>query len=73
MRAAEPRVLVDPVGMLEIAQRMGVPRQTADNWRQRPTVDFPEPEPDLTIGGRPVWQWATVQEWADRTGRAVLG
>lgn len=56
-----------PVGVVEIAQRLGVRRQTVDNWRQRPESEFPSAE--LTIGGRPAWRWSTVRTWAEVTRR----
>jgi hypothetical protein len=67
-----PRILVDPVGIPEIAGRIGVKRQTVDNWRQQPETGFPPPEAGITIGGRPVWQWAPVGRWCDETGRVYV-
>lgn len=62
------RVLVDPVGAVEIADRLGVDRATVDKWRQRhPSF----PPPDATVGGRPAWSWATIRDWAVRTGRPI--
>lgn len=55
-----------PVGAVEIAERLGVSRNTVDQWRQR-NLDFPEP--DWTVGGRPAWNWRGVWEWAKSTGR----
>jgi hypothetical protein len=62
-------VVPDLVGITEIAARLGVRRQTVDQWRQRGGVGFPGPSPDITIGGRPVWDWADVEAWARQTGR----
>jgi predicted DNA-binding transcriptional regulator AlpA len=55
----------DPVGTVEIAQRLGVKRATVDQWRQRKLM----PEPDWTVGGRPAWRLGTILAWARETGR----
>ena len=57
----------DPVGAVEIAQRLGVTRATVDKWRQRGIF----PAPQWTVGGRPAWEWSTVDEWARSTGRSA--
>lgn len=56
----------DPVGAVEVAERLGVSRGTVDKWRLR---DVGFPDPDYTVGGRPAWDWATVKAWAEETGR----
>lgn len=56
---------VDPVGLAEIAERLGVARSTVDQWRTRGVL----PEPSWTVGGRPAWEWDTVEQWARDTGR----
>lgn len=56
----------DPVGAVEIAQRLSVARRTVDQWRQR-DIDFPEPH--WTVGGRPAWNFDDVAAWAERTNR----
>lgn len=67
----------DPVGIPEIAERLGVKRPTVDVWMQRaadPDTSLPPfPERDYTVGGRPAWEWATIVEWAKRTGRLPSG
>lgn len=50
----------DPVGITEIAQRLGVQRATVDVWRARGVL----PEPRWTVGGRPAWNWPDVHAWA---------
>lgn len=55
----------DPVGIPEIAQRLGVKRPTVDVWRTRGLL----PEPRWTVGGRPAWEWADVEAWAKGSGR----
>lgn len=55
----------EPVGLAEIAERLGVARQTVDSWRSRGLL----PEPRWSVGGRPAWEWATIAQWARDTGR----
>lgn len=57
----------EPVGAVEIADRLGVGRHTVDMWRRRPSVRFPEPR--WTVGGRPAWNWPDIAQWAKETGR----
>lgn len=54
-----------PVGIIEIAERLGVKRQTVDTWRLRGLL----PEPRWTVGGRPCWDWTDIEAWAKETGR----
>lgn len=54
-----------PVGIIEIAERLGVQRATVDQWRNRDLL----PEPRWTVGGRPAWDWADIERWAKMTGR----
>lgn len=56
-----------PVGIPEIAQRLGVKRETVDTWRFRQLL----PEPRWTVGGRPAWNWPDVERWARERGRLV--
>lgn len=58
----------EPVGLAEIAGRLGVTRKTADQWRPRGLLPKPEP---TTVGGRPWWRWGTIRDWAQATGRAA--
>lgn len=58
---------IDPVGLAEIAERLGVARKTASQWRTRGLL----PDPTWTVSGAPAWDWPTVAEWAVRTGRAT--
>lgn len=53
--------VTDLVGMLEIADRLGVERQTVRAWRQRGLF----PEPVAVVSRTPVWRWRDVQRWAD--------
>lgn len=54
-----------PLGIPEIAERLGVQRETVDQWRARGIL----PDPDWTVGGRPAWRWSTIRRWARETGR----
>lgn len=56
----------EPVGLEEIASRLGRPRDTVDKWRARGVM--PDPEP-TTVGGRPWWRWGVIEQWARDTGR----
>lgn len=55
----------EPVGLVEIAERLGVRKETAHVWRTRGVM----PEPTWTVGGRPAWNWPDVEAWARETGR----
>lgn len=59
----------DPVGIREIAERLGVQRRTIDQWRIRGRM----PAPDWMVGGRPAWAWETIRSWAATTGRIDEG
>lgn len=58
--------MCDPVGVLEIAERLGVKPQTARMWRTRKLL----PAPEWTVSGQPAWDWKTIQKWARETNRA---
>lgn len=60
------RIVGFPVGIIEIAEKLGVKRATVDQWLQRDLL----PEPDWTVGGRPAWEWSSIARWAQETGRA---
>lgn len=55
----------DPVGIPEIADRLGVERHTVDQWGFRGYL----PERDYTVGGGPAWEWASIYDWAVETER----
>jgi predicted DNA-binding transcriptional regulator AlpA len=56
-----------PVGIVEIADRLRVSRNTVDQWRHRGLL----PDPLWTVGGRPAWSWDDIAEWAEQTGRTT--
>jgi len=56
----------EPVGLVEIAQRLGVKRQTAAMWHYRGLL----PEPRWRVSGQPAWEWADIERWVTETGRA---
>lgn len=53
------------VGMVEIADRLGVLNATVHSWHHTGKL----PEPDYELSGRPVWRWKAVEAWAKKTGR----
>lgn len=63
--STEQLQLCDPVGLAEMAERLGVKPQTARMWRHRNLL----PEPDWTVSGQPAWSWSTIEAWARATGR----
>lgn len=56
---------VEPVGLAEIAQRLGVKRETAKMWHYRGLL----PPSRWTVSGIPAWDWRDVEKWAKETGR----
>ncbi len=60
-----PRQDVDPVGMVEIAERLGVRQQTVAMWKYRGLL----PPPRWTVSRLPAWDWADILKWAKETGR----
>jgi len=61
-------MLIDPVGITDIARRAGVKRDTAKKWTERKPDGFPEPHPQKIVGRR-VWEWSAIHSWLMRTGR----
>ena len=59
----------EPVGLVEIAERLGVKPQTARMWRHRELL----PEPSWVVSGQPAWHWPDIEAWARRTGRLASG
>ena len=59
----------DLIGLKEIAELLGVARQTPRIWRHRGIL--PEPAAELSSG--PVWYRSTILEWSQRTGHPRKG
>ena len=55
----------DPVGVAEIADRLGVRQQTVAMWRYRKLL----PEPRWSVSRQPAWDWRDIERWAKETGR----
>lgn len=55
----------DPVGVAEIADRLGVRQQTVSMWKYRGLL----PEPRWTVSRLPAWDWPDIAQWARETGR----
>ena len=57
----------DPVGLAEIAARLGVKRPTAAQWHWRGLM----PAARWTVSSSPAWDWEhDILPWALDTGRA---
>lgn len=54
------------VGAAEIAERLGIARQSVHQLRAR-HPDFPQPV--AVLKQAMVWDWADVEAWARKTGR----
>lgn len=67
----DPKERVDPVGIVEVIDRLGVTRKAYEQWQARygPDTATPFPEPRWTVGGRPAWDWSDIERWAIDTGR----
>lgn len=56
----------DPVGIPDIAERLGVAATTPHQWKTRGLL----PAPDYTISGIVLaWDWRKVLRWAGLNGR----
>lgn len=55
----------EPVGATEIAQRLGVKRETVNQWQYRGLL----PPARWTVSGGPAWDWPDIERWARDTGR----
>lgn len=55
----------EPVGLIDIAARLGVEINTAHVWHYRGLL----PEPPWTVSGRPAWNWPDIEQWAKETDR----
>lgn len=76
MRATLRRMASEPVGLVEIAERLGVKRETAGMWHyrsERGELPVPMPAPRWIVSGAPAWRWADIERWAAKTGRLPGG
>lgn len=66
-----PSPASEPVGVADIARRLGVRPGTVHAWTHRfGQPYFPEfPGPEWVIGGQRLWEWRDIEEWAVSTGR----
>lgn len=55
----------EPVGTLDIADRLGVKKETVAMWRYRGLM----PEPQWSVSKQPAWNWPDIEQWAKETGR----
>lgn len=55
----------DPVGVPELADRLGVRARTPHVWLQRELM----PPAEYTVSGNKAWNWSTILRWAGLTGR----
>ncbi len=51
--------LDEPVGLTEIAIRLGIDRDLLNVWHNRGKL----PARRWTVGGRPAWKWRDIEEW----------
>jgi hypothetical protein len=56
------------VGEWEIAARLHVDESVVRDWASGDLL----PPRDGLVAGFPAWQWVTVRDWANRTGRLGL-
>jgi hypothetical protein len=60
----------DPVGLVEIASRLGLRRQTIAMWRMRHPDTFPTPR--WTVSTLPAWDWRRdIVPWLIATDRPL--
>jgi hypothetical protein len=55
----------DPVGLVEIAERLGVSPHTSRKWHEHKLM----PPPRWKVSGLPCWDWGDIRLWALKTGR----
>jgi hypothetical protein len=64
----------EPVGMLEIAEMLGVDSATVSQWWYRTRkgmLPVPMPEPRWLVSGGPAWDGGDIREWdAERRKQA---
>ena len=56
----------EPVGVAEIAERLGVKDRSVHMWKRRERL--PPPDYD-SVNGCSAWEWTTILWWAGETDR----
>jgi len=59
--SSRPVTLQPLMGLAEVAEYLGVSRQTLQHWLKRTGLFFPEPVARLEMG--PVWKTEDIVEW----------
>ncbi len=57
----------DPVGVLEIAERLGVGNVTVAQWKARGFL----PSPKWTISGQDAWDWTALVDYLRKENNAA--
>ncbi|HSH59429.1 MAG TPA: hypothetical protein VK988_07270 [Acidimicrobiales bacterium] len=58
---------IEPVGVVDIAKRLGVRQQTVAMWRYRGLL----PEAPWRVSNQPAWNWPDIRRWAEANGRLL--
>lgn len=59
--------ICEPVGVPELAERLGVKHTTPHTWMTRGVM----PEADWIVSGNKAWRWGTILRWAGERGRIL--
>lgn len=69
VKAVYPKKMNGPfdyMGLAEVAEFLGVSKQTICNWRSRNSF----PEPVATLKATPIWRMTDIREWQKSDGDA---
>lgn len=58
--------MADPVGLAQIADRLGRPYNTVKKWRQRYAESWPKPRG--MVGNVDWYEWEDIKEWCRKMG-----